>query len=67
MEILRVENLSKVYGKGQTQVTVPEEFYNRTTTIYKATKCNESGININSIIASVSNTAFKISMKETNR
>lgn len=59
------ERIDKVYeGDWNFEIDVPEEFYNRTTTIYKATKCNEPGININSIIASVSNTAFKISIPE---
>ena len=59
------KRIDKVYeGDWNFEIDVPKEFYNRTTTIYKATKCNESGININSIIASVSNTAFKISIPE---
>lgn len=59
------EKICKGYkGNWHFEVDVPEEFYNRTTNIYRATKCNESGIDLNSITASVSNTAFKISIPE---
>lgn len=51
-------------GNWKFEVDVPEEFYTRETVIYKAKSCSEKGIDINSIQATLSNTAFKISIPE---
>lgn len=51
-------------GNWQFEVEVPEEFYNRETTIYKAKSCSDNSIDINRITATLSNTAFKISIPE---
>jgi len=51
-------------GNWEFEVEVPEEFYKRETSIYKAISCTEDGIDVNSITASLSNTAFKISIPE---
>lgn len=57
------ERTDKVYeGSWNFEIDVPEEFYNRETTIYKAKSCDDKGININEIVASLSNTALKISI-----
>ena len=46
------------------EVDVPEEFYNRESSIYKVKSCSEEGIDINQVTAVVSNTAFKLSIPE---
>lgn len=51
-------------GNWTFEIDVPKEFYNREAKIYKAKKCNDSSIDINKIVANVSNTAFKISIPE---
>ena len=59
------ETIDTVYeGNWHFEIDVPEEFYNRETTIYKVKSCNENGIDINKINATLSNTAFKISIPE---
>lgn len=49
-------------GLWSFEVDIPEEFYNRKTLQYKAISCTEKSIDINSITATLSNTAFKISI-----
>lgn len=51
-------------GSWSFEVDVPEEFYNRETIVYKVKSCSEESIDINSIQATLSNTAFKISIPE---
>ena len=51
-------------GDWKFEVDVPEEFYKRETSIYKAISCTEEGINLSTITASLSNTAFKLSIPE---
>lgn len=51
-------------GNWHFEIDVPEEFYNREAIIYKAKNCNEEGIDLNNVEASLSNTAFKISIPE---
>lgn len=53
----------KIYeGNWHFEIDVPEEQANREEIIYKAIKCNESKIDLNSITAGLSKTAFKISI-----
>lgn len=57
------EKIDKIYqGNWHFEINVPEEFYNRETTIYKAKSCNDSKIDISQIEAVVSNTALKIAI-----
>ncbi len=57
--------INKIYeGNWNFEYDVPEEFYNRKTIIYSAKKCTDSSINLNTITATLSNTAFKISIPE---
>ena len=59
------KTIDTVYeGNWHFEIDVPEEFYNRETTIYKVKSCNEDGIDVNKVEASLSNTAFKISIPE---
>ena len=51
-------------GNWHFEIDVPEEFYNRETIIYKVNSCTDESININKVTASLSNTAFKISIPE---
>lgn len=51
-------------GKWHFEVDVPEKFYNREVSIFKAIKCNDDSIDLNSINATLSNTAFRISIPE---
>lgn len=51
-------------GNWHFEIDVPEEFYNRETSIYKVKSCNDDGINVNKVEAVLSNTAFKISISE---
>jgi len=60
-----IENIpnDKIYeGNWNFEVDVPEEFYNRETIIYKAKSCNDEKINIDTIEAVLSSTAFRISI-----
>lgn len=53
----------KVYeGNWHFEIDVPEEQANREVITYKAINCNENGIDLNSITATLSKTAFKISI-----
>lgn len=55
--------IDKFYeGDWNFEVDVPEEFYKRETTYYKATASNEDSININEIHAVLSNTALRITI-----
>lgn len=59
------ERIDKVYqGNWHYEIDVPEEFYNRKSIIYKAKSCNDNSINVDKVIATISNTAFKISIPE---
>ena len=58
------ENNLYYSGNWNFEIDVPEEFYNSENIIYKATSCNDKGININKIEATLSNTALKISIPE---
>jgi len=59
------EKERKTYeGNWKFELDVPEEFYNRETVIYKAKNCSEEIIDISSIQATLSNTAFKIFIPE---
>lgn len=49
-------------GNWNFEVDVPQEFYNRETVFYKAKSCNDKAINIDTIEAVLSNTAFRISI-----
>lgn len=49
-------------GNWALEIDVPEEFYNRQTIEYKATKCTGESIDLNSITATLSNTAFRVSI-----
>jgi len=51
-------------GNWEFKLDVPEEFYNRETVVYKVKSCSEKSIDISSIQATLSNTAFKISIPE---
>lgn len=51
-------------GNWEFKLDVPEEFYTRETVIYKVKSCSEQGIDISSIQATLSNTAFKIFIPE---
>ena len=56
-----MNDVNKEYeGDWHFEIDVPAEFYNRTTTIYRAVECNESGINLNEVTATLSNTALKL-------
>lgn len=60
-----VENISKdkfYEGNWNFEVDVPQEFYNRETIIYKAKSCNDEKINIDTMEAVLSSTAFRISI-----
>ncbi len=55
--------IDRVYeGNWKFELDVPKEMYERKIQTYKATKCSEQGIDISSIKATLSNTAFKISI-----
>lgn len=57
------EKERRIYeGNWNFEVDVPEKFYNRQTTIYNATSCTDESIDINGITATLSNTAFRISI-----
>lgn len=57
------EKERKIYkGNWNFEIDVPEEFYNREKTIYKAISCSEKSIDINPITATLSNTAFRINI-----
>lgn len=59
------EILNKVYiGDWHFEIDVPEEFYNRETCLYQAKSCNEEGIDLNKVTATLSQTGFKISIPE---
>lgn len=59
------EPINKVYiGDWKFELDVPEEFYKRETIVYKAKNCTEKGIDIKQIKATLSQTAFKISIPE---
>lgn len=51
-------------GNWKFEINVPEEFYSRQSIIYKAIECNDSNININSIVGILSNTTFKLYIPE---
>jgi len=51
-------------GNWEFKLDVPEEFYTRETVIYKVKSCSEQGIDISSIQATLSNTAFKVFIPE---
>jgi hypothetical protein len=51
-------------GNWKFEYDVPEEFYNRKTIIYSAIKSTDNSINLNTITATLSNTAFKITIPE---
>jgi len=55
---------SQYQGNWKFEIEVPQEFYNREVILYRAVNCNDNGINMNEIIATVSNTAFKIFIPE---
>ncbi|MBR0350644.1 MAG: DUF4179 domain-containing protein [Clostridia bacterium] len=50
-------------GNWSFELNVPEEMYNRETVIYRVKSCNDSKTKVGS--ATLSNTAFKISIPET--
>ncbi len=51
----------KIYeGNWHFEIDVPEEQANREEIVYKAVSCNEKNIDLNSITATLSKTAFKI-------
>lgn len=55
--------IEKIYeGNWHFEIDVPQEQANRESIIYKAKSCNESKIDLNSITATLSKTAFKISI-----
>ena len=59
------ERVNKGYtGNWHFEIDVPNEFYNREIAIYKATKCNDKSIDIDTITATVSNTAMKFKIPE---
>lgn len=65
VEFTKLSTRQSTYqGNWIFEVDVPEEFYTRETVIYKVKSCNEEGIDINSIQATLSTTAFKISIPE---
>ena len=49
-------------GDWKFEADVPENMYKRESTSYKAVKCNEIGIDLSTIEAELSNTAFKLNM-----
>lgn len=49
-------------GNWHFEIDVPEEQYNTESITYKAKRCSESQIDLNSITATLSKTAFKISI-----
>lgn len=54
---------TKIYkGNWHFEIDVPEEITDREIVKYKATKCSEEGIDLNSIEATLSKTAFKIAI-----
>ena len=55
---------NKNFGKVYCDINLRSPFYTRETVIYKVKSCSEKGIDINSIQATLSNTAFKISIPE---
>lgn len=60
-----IEDISKdkfYEGNWNFEVDVPQEFYNRETIIYKAKSCNDEKINIDTMEAVLSSTAFRISI-----
>ena len=65
VEFTKLSTKQSTYqGNWIFEVDVPEEFYTRETVIYKVKSCSEEGIDINSIQATLSNTALKISIPE---
>lgn len=57
--------MNKVYiGDWNFEIEVPEKFYNRETCSYQAKSCNEKGIDLKQITATLSQTGFKISIPE---
>ena len=51
-------------GDWKFEADVPENMYKRESTSYKAVKCNEIGIDLSTIEAELSNTAFKLNIPE---
>jgi len=65
VEFTKISTKQSTYqGNWNFEVDVPEEFYKRETAIYKVKSCSEEGIDINSIQATLSNTALKIYIPE---
>lgn len=58
----REKDTQEYKGNWHFEIDVPKEQSNREEIIYKATSCNESKIDLSSITATLSKTAFKISI-----
>jgi len=57
------EKERKIYeGNWNFEIDVPEEFYSREELIYRAISCSEKSIDLDSITATLSNTAFRINI-----